>query len=253
TNKDKLILTGSDDIDGTGNSLDNILVGNAGMNRLNGGTGADTMFGGGEDDLYIVDNVGDVASEQTVEGIDDGGFDTVRSSVSYTLGAYIENLRLTGSGNINATGNSSANYLFGNAGNNALDGSFGGDIMDGGLGNDTYYVNVGTDEVIEYAAGGTDTVVSQVSYTLGDNLENISLASWGTAATNAWGNAVANVVTGGRGSNQLYGLDGADTIVGGEGNDTIDGGNGADSMSGGLGSDVYYVNDASDVVFEDAG
>ncbi|ESQ86612.1 hypothetical protein ABAC460_23150, partial [Asticcacaulis sp. AC460] len=97
-----------------------------------------------------------------------------------------------------------------------------------------------------------DTVISQVSYTLADNLENVELASWGTAATNAWGNAVANHVTGGRGSNQLYGMDGNDTISGGEGNDTLDGGAGADSMAGGQGSDVYYVNDANDVVFEDS-
>ncbi|ESQ90300.1 hypothetical protein ABAC460_09095, partial [Asticcacaulis sp. AC460] len=98
-----------------------------------------------------------------------------------------------------------------------------------------------------------DTVISQVSYTLADNLENVELASWGTAATNAWGNSVANHVTGGRGSNQLYGMDGNDTISGGEGNDTLDGGAGADSMAGGLGSDVYYVNDANDVVFEESG
>ncbi|ESQ73425.1 calcium-binding protein, partial [Asticcacaulis sp. AC402] len=140
---------------------------------------------------------------------------------------------------------------YGNSGNNLLDGSFGGDIMAGGLGNDTYYVNTATDEVVEYIDGGTDKVVSQVSYTLGENLENVELASWGTAAINAWGNDVSNVVTGGRGSNQLFGLGGDDTITGGEGNDTITGGNGADSMAGGTGSDVYYI-DATDTITEDA-
>ncbi|ESQ87280.1 hypothetical protein ABAC460_19855 [Asticcacaulis sp. AC460] len=249
---ENLYLTGSDDIYGTGNDGINVLTGNTGDNRLDGKGGADIMYGGAGDDVYIIDDSNDLASEDSTVGHNDGGFDTVRSSVSYTLGAFIENLRLTGSGNINATGNSLANYLYGTAGDNVLDGSYGGDIMAGGGGNDTYYVNVATDNVIEELGAGTDKVISQISYSLADGLENLELASWGTAATNAWGNAVANTVTGGRGSNQLYGLGGNDNITGGEGNDTLDGGTGVDTLSGGVGSDVYYI-DPSDTIVEDAG
>ncbi|ESQ73435.1 cadherin-like domain-containing protein, partial [Asticcacaulis sp. AC402] len=106
-----LILTGEDDIDGTGNSLNNVLTGNDGANKLDGKTGNDTMYGGDGDDIYVVDSTSDVASEQIVDGVDDGGFDMVRSSATFTLGAYIEVLRLNGSANINGTGNSMSNYL----------------------------------------------------------------------------------------------------------------------------------------------
>ncbi|ESQ73436.1 cadherin-like domain-containing protein, partial [Asticcacaulis sp. AC402] len=106
-----LILTGEDDIDGTGNSLGNVLTGNDGANKLDGKTGNDTMYGGDGDDIYVVDSSSDVASEQIVDGVDDGGFDMVRSSATFTLGAYIEVLRLNGSANINGTGNSMSNYL----------------------------------------------------------------------------------------------------------------------------------------------
>ena len=47
----------------TGNNLNNIITGNAGNNTLNGGLGIDTLTGLGGNDLYIVDNAGDVVVE----------------------------------------------------------------------------------------------------------------------------------------------------------------------------------------------
>ena len=109
-----------------------------GADTLNGGVGADQMFGGTGNDTYVVDNVGDVVNETGGDGTD-----TVLSSVSFSLAdavhaiGSIENLTLTGTGAVNATGNALDNVLTGNSGANVLIGGVGADTVDGGGGVDT--------------------------------------------------------------------------------------------------------------------
>ncbi len=155
--------------------------------------------------------------------------DTLTANVTTTLPANVENLTLTGTANINGTGNTLNNIITGNSGNNILNGATGIDTLIGGLGNDTYQVDTTTDTITENANQGTDTVQSSVTYTLGNNLENLTLT--GTTNINGTGNTLNNIITGNSGNNTLNGSDGNDTLIGGTGNDTITGGTGSDRFT----------------------
>ncbi|WP_416762636.1 calcium-binding protein [Roseateles sp. So40a] len=254
-NVENIVLTGTAAISATGNALNNKLDGNAGANRLDGGLGADAMKGGAGDDTYVVDNAGDTVTESSNQGTD-----KVFASIGYTLGSNVEQLELTGSADINGTGNSLANVLVGNAGANVLTGGAGNDTMNGGLGNDTYVVDAAGDVVNENAGEGIDLVQSSVTWTLGANVEHLTLT--GSNAINGTGNALDNVLTGNSGANKLdggagndslVGGGGADSLIGGAGNDTLDGGSGNDTMLGGTGDDTYLVDATTDVITENAG
>ena len=209
----------------TGNALDNILTGNAATNTLRGGAGndtldgragADTLIGGTGDDTYFVDNALDVVTEVSAEGTD-----TVNSTVSYLLSADVEKLTLIGAVAINGTGNVLNNVLTGNTAANVLNGGTGTDTLIGGDGNDTYVVNSADDIVTEsnaLAVGGIDLIQSSVAWTLGNNLENLTLT--GSDAIDGTGNTLANLITGNSGNNVLDGGAGIDSLIGGVGNDT---------------------------------
>ena len=204
-NFENLTLLGTNAINGTGNGAANVLVGNAGVNALTGGAGNDTYY---------------VSTGDTIT--DSSGTDTVYADITYSLGSSLEHLTLIGTNAINGTGNTLANVLTGNSAANTLTGL---------AGNDTYYVSTG-DTVTENSGQGTDPVCADISWTLGANLENLTLL--GTRNLSATGNTAANLLTGNSGNN---------TLSGGTGNDT---------MRGGVGDDIYVVDAAGDVVTENA-
>ena len=279
---ENLTLTETANVNGTGSAVANVITGNggnnllsglgdndtlfggAGLDTLDGGVGADSLNGGLGNDVYIVDDAGDLVVETST-----GGVDRVESSIDHTLALYIENLVLTGSGTISGTGNTQANTItgntaanllsggsghdtmFGGGGDDTLDGGSGNDSMTGGTGNDTYIVDATSDIIVDVLDGGTDLVQSGVDWTLGANLENLLLT--GISSIDGTGNGMANTLTGNTKSNKLFGMDGADSLFGGAGTDTLDGGTGADSLEGGADNDVYIIDDAGDVIFEIAG
>lgn len=234
TQIENLIGSGHDDTL-TGNFRNNVINGRGGNDTIDGKAGADTLNGGLGNDIYIVDNAGDVVVEYVNQGID-----RISSSVTYTLPSHVEDITLTGAAAINATGNNLSNKLIGNAaanqlsggdGHDTLNGLGGADTMTGGLGFDNYVVDNAGDTVVEGANSGTDSVSSSVTYTLPANVENLKLT--GAAAINGTGNAQANSLTGNSANNQLNG---------GAGNDILNGGTGVNTLTGGTGKDIFRFN-----------
>ncbi|WP_293145578.1 MULTISPECIES: calcium-binding protein [unclassified Microcoleus] len=278
------LLEGTPDNDTlSGLAGNDTLYGRAGDDELDGGSGADKMYGGSGNDKYIVDNIADIVVENTAEGID-----LVESTVSYTLGANVEDLHLKGTAAIDATGNNTHNamvgndannsmyglgdrdYLFGAGGNDFLDGGdgddqiYGGtgddiiygragaDDMNGGSGNDLYLVDNVADLVTEKAAEGTDTVVtSTISYTLGANVENLTLSD--AADIDGTGNELNNYMLGNAGKNFIKGEGGDDQINGRGGNDIIRGDNGNDTLTGDTGNDFVFGDKGNDILYGNDG
>jgi Ca2+-binding RTX toxin-like protein len=247
-NLENLTLTGTLGTSGTGNGLNNVITGNSGNNTLTGGAGNDTLAGGAGNDTYVIAASGD--DSDVITELAGEGTDLVQSAATWTLSANVENLTLTGSGNINGTGNSGDNVITGNSGNNTLTGGAGNDTLDGGLGTDTliggtgddlYILSSTGDTITENSGEGTDTVQANYSYTLGANLENLTLV--GTGNINGTGNAQDNVIIGESGNN---------TLTGNAGNDILKGGAGTDQLLGGVGNDTYVLNrgDGADAITE---
>nr|WP_231402355.1 calcium-binding protein [Caenimonas aquaedulcis] len=141
---------GDDQLEGSdGNDL---LVAGAGNDILWGDGGADTLNGGTGDDYYHIDE-----SDTLIEGTG-GGTDTVEAYFSFTLANNFETLILTGSANIDGTGNTMANSLVGNDGNNVLSAGAGTDFLNGGGGDDTLTGGTGVDRFWFGPGSGDDTI-----------------------------------------------------------------------------------------------
>jgi Ca2+-binding RTX toxin-like protein len=204
-NLERLTLTGTAAIDGTGNTLANLLTGNTGNNTLDGGDGKDTLVGGLGDDTYLVDLTATGALHDVITEAANAGTDSVilrgtpglSTPVTLTLAATLEHLdaSATGTTKLNLTGNTLANTLTGNDADNTLTGGTGNDALIGGLGNDTYVLDNAGDAVTENADEGTDLVriaiaTANQTYILGDHVENGTLIN--TVAFNLTGNDAGN-------------------------------------------------------------
>ncbi|MEQ8971988.1 MAG: S8 family serine peptidase [Coleofasciculus sp. C1-SOL-03] len=209
---------------------------------INGGIGTDTI------------NAAAVDSNSTVNlTTGTGSIDDVAITVS-----GIENV-FTGDGNDSLFGNASNNslsgmrgndYLYGYAGNDYLSGGTGSDRMYGGTGNDRFVVDSTGDVVVEYANQGSDRVYSSISYTLGNNLESLTLT--GTASSGR-GNSLNNSISGNSSNNYLYGYAGNDYLLGYAGNDYLSGSSGNDYLNGGTGSDRMYGGTGNDTLSGSSG
>ena len=234
----------------TGTSSSESLFGFDGNDAIDGGLGTDKMFGGNGNDTYTAGSQSETVGERAREGKD-----TVISSTAYSIvdtdggganGGNVENLTLTGSANIDATGNDLTNKLVGNSGintikgglgNDTIDGGAGNDKMNGGGGNDKYVVDSLGDIVTEDANGGKDSVKSSVSFALSSNVENLTLT--GGANIDATGNAEKNSITGNSGNNVINGGGGGDVLKGGSGADTFN----FDAISDSAESDHDLIKD----------
>jgi len=267
TNVENLTLQGTSGISGTGNDQDNTIIGNTAKNLLTGGAGndviygdngdyygsdadtliggvgADTLSGGAGNDFYYVDNIADKIIESANYYY--SSVDTVFSTIDYTLTNNVENLTLQEGTAINGTGNSLNNRIIGNAADNLLTGGAGSDTLNGGVGADTligstdsdyYYVDNEGDRITENANEGIDIVFSTVSYTLTNNVENLTLQEGNTI--NGTGNDLNNSITGNTAANLL---------TGGAGNDILNGGAAADTLIGGVGNDNLYLGSNDNV------
>lgn len=209
----------------------------SGADVLIGGTGRETLAGGKGNDTYYVNGANNLIVERPNEG-----FDTVLSSVSYTLdaNAHVERMALVDPAGtpLNLTGNGLAQELIGNAGANKLDGGGGADVMKGLGGNDIYYVDDAGDLIIEAPGDTGDRVLVSVDYVLAPDAEVERIEVRVTQGLTITANDFDNRMIGNDGRDTLSGAGGDDTILGGAGNDTLYGGAGQDSLQGEAGDDV---------------
>ena len=279
----------------TGNALNNIIRTDSLSNsfdHIDGGAGADTMIGGTGDDVYTVDNLGDIVIELANQG-----FDTIIvNGASYILGAdvSVEFLRVGLNSGVSITGNDLTNDLlhfsnemFGGTGNDTLNGAGGLDILFGMAGNDILIGGTGNDILdlrdpainpdwsgpitLASIAVGADTMTGGLgsdSYGV-DNagdvvVENPDEGYDSVATTLASYTLPANVerltgilntgqsLTGNELDNLISAGSGDDTLIGGDGADTLDGGGGSDILFGGPGNDTYLNVTSADTVLEQA-
>lgn len=255
---------GDDDISVFWNISDSQLYGGAGNDTLSagsgsyldGGTGADVMYGSSGADIFIVDNAKDRVIDAWTPEFDNeiNPIDTVRASASFILtnDARIEVLETTDASKtkaIHLTGSAVSQTIKGNAGNNVLDGRGGNDTLIGGLGADTLIGGTGTDTASYALATAGVTVNLAVASAnkgeaTGDTFNSIENVAGTRFNDSLYGNTLANRLTGGTGNDYLSGSTGKDTLKGDAGSDKLNGGADTDILTGGSGKDTFVFSTA---------
>ncbi|MEP7005168.1 MAG: FG-GAP-like repeat-containing protein [Sphingomonas bacterium] len=245
---------------------DDTIFANGGNDTAYGGSGNDGMFGGTGNDLLGGDDGNDLLEGE--DGNDTlyggAGTDVLRGGAGhdFILGDAGDDLLDGGAdddelwgftGNDSLVGGSGNDKLYGEAGNDRLDGQGGADSMTGGPGDDIYFVDNVGDTITELPGEGTDTVMSNVNFTLVDSAAIETITTFdpaGIAAINLTGNGSSNRIVGNAGSNVLVGNGGDDQLEGNAGSDTLNGGVGTDTVSGGAGIDLLTGGAGNDLFLD---
>ncbi len=168
----------------------------------------------------------------------------IRAHDDTLIGNLLDNVLIGNPGNNVLKGMAGADTIYGGEGNDTIDGGPGADVMQGGAGDDSYDLDNPADAVYENPDEGLDSVVAGFSYTLPNNVENLTLRYSGAAS--GFGNASNNRIVGNAGANSLKGFMGDDVLIGGGGDDVIEGGAGKDTLTGGDGADTFVFRAATD-------
>ena len=226
--------------------------------KADGGAGTDTLvaelsysdaapFTGSGQTLQIINRLDLLTPSQNTGTFHGGTF--TNFEIIRVLGDLFQVFDFRGANTSETvSGASGKDLLSGRSGHDVLNGQGGNDTMNGGLGNDTFHADSRFDKAIEAVGQGADRVISTATFTLGANVENLTLD--GFAAINGTGNALNNTMTGNGAANRLNGVAGNDSLSGDAGNDIINGGTGIDTMKGGLGNDTFYADSSLDKAIE---
>jgi Ca2+-binding RTX toxin-like protein len=233
-NVENLLLLGASAISGTGNGMNNVIIGNAGANTLAGLGGADSLDGGAGVDraTYAASPAGVYVSLAMGEG---SGGDAQGDTLT-----NIENL----------VGSNFADTLEGNAANNNLNGAGGSDTVSYQHAAAGVTVSLAITAAQNTVGAGIDTLVSFANLTgsyfddilTGSTAANLIDGSYGNDTID--GGAGNDTLIGGPGNDRLLGSSGADILSGGDGSDTLIGGAGKDTLTGGAGGDIFVFGPA---------
>jgi Ca2+-binding RTX toxin-like protein len=227
-----------------------LMTGGTSGDTLIGSLGADTLNGGGGNDIASYLTSPTAVTINLLTGVNSGGFaagDLLTSIETVEGSAFADHM----------TGDNADNIFLGGGGNDYLDGGTGIDTLTGGAGDDVYVVDVAGDSVVEGAGSGMDeirTTLTTYSIATLSDVENLTFT--GAGASTLTGNAAANLIIGGTGNDTVSGGTANDTLMGGAGADSLSGGNdndlmiggqGADTLAGGVGVDTfrYFAGDAT--------
>ncbi|MGY0793222.1 FG-GAP-like repeat-containing protein [Azospirillum argentinense] len=261
TEIERLTFIGIGNFKGTGNTLNNLIVGGAGNDTLTGGAGADTLIGGDGDDRFYFDDAdaplqgGAGFDTAVVQGNVGASLDLAACSIEQAYGGG-GNDSLIGTGaflGLAINGRDGDDLILGSAFNDTLTGGNGSDTLIAGDGDDVLYIDA--DDALVSGGAGFDTVYVQGDGNLtldltASGIERVFSGS-GNDILTATGSVTLVEINGGAGDDLLVGSAfddtlrgdaGDDTLFGGAGNDVLVGGGGNNVLFGGAGDDRLYVD-----------